>query len=233
MESIAQGNMGIKLVIIVLLVKFLFTMISYGSSVPGGIFLPLLVIGALAGNLFGRTAVDFLHMDPGYITNFVILAMAAYFTAIVKAPVTGSVLITEMTGSFSHLLPLMTVSMTAYIVSDILKSEPIYEVLLGRILKSKSHTELMHENENKMIIEIPVCIGSKIDGRKIKDVDLPKDCLIVGLKRGGAEIIPKGNSRIYAGDWLIILVDENNAGQIRNTFIELAGDGSVVYRQIN
>lgn len=229
-EFIVQGNLGIKLLIVLLLVKFLFTMISYGSGVPGGIFLPLLVIGALAGNLFGSMTVHFLHIDVQYVNNFVVLAMAAYFTAIVKAPVTGSVLITEMTGSFNHLLPLITVSMTAYLVCDILRSEPIYEVLLGRILKAKDHTKFAIENQNKMILEIPVCLGSQIANKKIKDINWPLDCLIVGLKRGREEIIPQGNTRIYSGDYLIVLTSENKSAETRNFLIELTTE-CPIYRE--
>ena len=89
-------------------------MFSYGSGAPGGIFLPLLVIGALTGDLYGSIIVKYFHMDSQYISNFIILAMAGYFTAIVKAPITGSILITEMTGSFSHLLPLTIVNNLIY-----------------------------------------------------------------------------------------------------------------------
>lgn len=223
-ESVGQGQIGFELLMVFLLVKFLFTMLSYGSGVPGGIFLPLLVIGALAGNIFGNLAVQYLHIDVRYINDFVVLAMAGYFTAIVKAPVTGSVLITEMTGSFNHLLPLMTVSMTAYLISDILKSKPIYEVLLGRILKAKNHPEFGDEHKSKTIMEIPVCIGSQIDGRKIKDIVWPKDCLIVGLKRGGTEIIPNGNTRMHSGDYLIVLTSESNVLRSKTALTGLAGE---------
>ena len=54
--------------------------------------MPLLAIGALSGNVYGSIAAQYLHVDPMYVNNFIILAMAAYFSAIVKAPITGSIL---------------------------------------------------------------------------------------------------------------------------------------------
>jgi len=63
--------------------------------------------------------------------------MAGYFTAVVRAPITGIILITEMTGSFNHLLPLTIVSIVAYIVADILASKPIYESLLEKFLHNQ------------------------------------------------------------------------------------------------
>ena len=58
--------------------------------------------------------------------------MAGYFAAVVKAPVTGSILIMEMTGSYPALLPLITVTVAAYVTADSLGVEPVYDVLLER-----------------------------------------------------------------------------------------------------
>ena len=182
-------------------------MISYGSGVPGGIFLPLLVIGALAGNVYGILVCEYFSVDSQFINNFTILAMAAFFTAIVKAPITGSILITELTGSFSHLLAMITVSMSAYIISELMNSKPIYDVLLNRILKNKNKS-LSDENKGKIIIEVPVCLGSNLENKCIKDIQWPPSCLLVGIERGGQEIIPKGDTKIFAGDYLIVLTDE-------------------------
>ncbi|MGI5876666.1 MAG: chloride channel protein [Dethiobacteria bacterium] len=69
-------------------------------------------------------------IDPALFGNWIVLAMAGYFTAIVRAPITGIILLVEMTGSLSHLLPLTVVSVVAYVTADLLKSNPIYESLL-------------------------------------------------------------------------------------------------------
>jgi len=84
--------------------------------------------------------------------------MAAVFTAAVKAPVTGSILITEMTGSFEHLLPVIIVSMVAYVVSDILRTRSIYEniyqiTLETASLNSHNSASLLKDN-NKQADEI-------------------------------------------------------------------------------
>jgi len=62
--------------------------------------------------------------------------MAAFFTAVVKAPVTGAVLILEMSGNFNHFGGLMLVCLVAYVTSDIIISQPVYDVLLARLLSS-------------------------------------------------------------------------------------------------
>jgi len=61
--------------------------------------------------------------------------MAGFFTAIVRAPVTGIILIFEMTGSLNHLLSITTVTIVSYVVADLVKAKPIYESLLENLLK--------------------------------------------------------------------------------------------------
>ena len=208
---------------IVVVVKFLFTMASFGSGAPGGIFLPLLAIGALIGNVYGIALVHFVHFDSIYINNFIILAMAGYFAAVVRAPITGTILITEMTGSFSYLLSLAIVSIVAYIVADILGSKPIYESLLEKILYNQGEKISIGNKKNKAILEFAVCMGSDLDGKQIKEVKWPSHCLLVAVKRGEDEIIPKGDTVIFPGDYLIVLTNEDRVSKINDSLIIMTG----------
>lgn len=214
--SLITVNFPITILAIVLIVKFLFTMASYGSGAPGGIFLPLLAIGALIGNLYGVALVNFLNFDSMYINNFIILAMAGYFTAVVRAPITGTILITEMTCSFTHLLSLAIVSVVAYIVADILASKPIYESLLEKFLHNVGDKISMDNKKNKHLLEFAVCMGSELDGKQIKEVKWPPNCLLVAVKRGEEEILPKGNTIIFPGDYLIVLTNEDKVANIND-----------------
>lgn len=118
--------------------KFLFTMICFGSGVPGGIFLPMLVLGAAGGSVLAKLLVLAGLLPAMYYADIIVFGMAAYFSAVVKSPVTGSILILEMTGSFQHMLALLVVSLTAYVISDLTGGRPVYDELLDRALgKSK------------------------------------------------------------------------------------------------
>lgn len=210
-EEMQNRNFSIIFLISLLVVKFLFTMISYGSGSPGGIFLPLLVIGALIGTIFAEICMNFMDIPPSYITNFIVLGMAGYFTAIVRAPITGIILITEMTGNFSHLLGLAVISLAAFFVADFLGSHPIYESLLEKMLSNLSNNKNSSENTSneKILLDVPVEMGSFLDGKLIKDVKWPEESLLVSLRRGEKDIIPKGNTKIFNGDYLVILTDSD------------------------
>ena len=134
--SLTQGEMVLGMVVLTLVMKFLFSAVSLGSGAPGGIFFPLLILGALIGAVFAMAGVEFFGLAPVYVNNFVLLGMTGFFTAIVRAPLTGIILLFEMSGSISQMLSLSIVSVTAYIVATLMRSEPIYDSLLKRILKA-------------------------------------------------------------------------------------------------
>lgn len=134
-EIASTGRFLISAMCILFIVRFLFFMFCFGSGAPGGIFMPLLVFGAILGSIFGQISGAGLGFGNAYLETFVIVGMAGYFAAIVRAPVTGIILISEMTGTLSHLLALSLVSLAAYFAADILKAKPVYDQLLERIMK--------------------------------------------------------------------------------------------------
>lgn len=102
---------------------------SYAAGTPGGLFAPMLVLGAQSGLLFGGAC---LFLFPGLgipIQAFAVVGMAAFFTGVVRAPVTGIVLITEMTAAFTVLLPMLGACCAAMVVPAVLRNAPIYESL--------------------------------------------------------------------------------------------------------
>jgi len=139
--------------------------------------------------------------------------MAGYFSAVVKAPVTGSVLIMEMTGSFEHMLALIFVSMLAYVVMDMLNGKPVYDELLERSLAKKKtvHAAIKYR---RTILELVIESGSLMDGKCVKNIQWPTYSLVVNLKRGEREIIPTGDTRIQAGDYLYILVNDQEIREL-------------------
>ncbi|AEF85841.1 Cl- channel, voltage-gated family protein [Treponema primitia ZAS-2] len=140
-ESLSEPGRSIELLAVLLLGKILFTVFSFGSGTSGGIFLPILACGALTGRILGDLLFAAGFISETQILNLMILGMAAFFTAVVKAPVTGIVLILEMSGNFSHMTTLVLVSLTSLVTTDLLASRPVYGVLLDRILRNKKAKE--------------------------------------------------------------------------------------------
>lgn len=117
----------------IIIAKFILLIIAFSSGMPGGIFLPMLVLGSLIGNAFGQTLVMFGIIDSNYIVLFSSIAMAANFAAIVRSPLTGIILLLELTGSFTFFLPISVVVLTSYMVVELINLKPIYSGLLEKM----------------------------------------------------------------------------------------------------
>src|SRR5262249_62323804 len=130
---------------------------------PVGVFGPLLLLGSLIGLAVGKFAHLWL---PGTIDHpgaFAVVGMAAYFAAIVRAPLTSIVLIIEMTNTYAQILPLFVACFTAYAVADWLGDEPIYEALLERDLRREGSGG---GGENPPVVELGGQEESRFDGKQ-------------------------------------------------------------------
>ncbi len=186
-ERILEGDMLLAAIPLWFLLRFGLTMISYATGAPGGIFAPLLVLGALIGLAFGDIAHYFAPAAVPEPAIFAVVGMAAYFTAIVRAPLTGIVLILEMTGNYSQMLPLLVSCFSAYAVAEWLKDLPIYEALLERDLLSGG---LRPTYKKPVVVEMAVEPGAPFVGREVKDLGLPQGCILVHCYEDGIEWVP-------------------------------------------
>ena len=128
-QQTLDGTGPLSMVALVFVVRFALGPVSYGAGVPGGLFAPMLVLGAQIGLIFGSVCDHWLPGVASNPTSYAIVGMAAFFTAVVRAPLTGIVLATEMTGSASVLLPMLASCFAAMAVPTLLHVPPIYDSL--------------------------------------------------------------------------------------------------------
>ena len=132
-DPITQRTLGGKEVLatlaLVFVLRFALGPVSYAAGTPGGLFAPMLVLGSQTGVLFGILCGS---LFPGVATNpteLAVVGMAAFFTAVVRAPVTGIILVMEMTGTFTQFLPMLGACFAAMLVPTLLRDPPIYDSL--------------------------------------------------------------------------------------------------------
>lgn len=135
-NSILASGLTIKLAIILLIGKYIFSLISFAPGTPGGILFPILTLGGLVGIIFGKVLILMGAIDTSYLNNFILLAMAGMFTSVVRAPITGFVLVFEMSGALTQLGPIIVVCGVAYLVANLLNCPPIYDSLLENKVKA-------------------------------------------------------------------------------------------------
>lgn len=131
-ERALSGEITLRWLPLLIAARFLLTMTSYGTGAAGGIFAPLLVIGALGGLGFGQIVHSAFPDWAAQPTAFAIIGMGGLLTAIVRAPLTGIVLMIELTGKYDFMLPLLVCCLAAYAVAEALRDTPVYEALRER-----------------------------------------------------------------------------------------------------
>ena len=190
-ESTLKGEILPGAILLLFASRFLLTTASYGTGAPGGIFAPLLVLGALLGLGVGHVAHDLMPAVLPVPAVCAVVGMAAYFTAIVRAPLTGVMLILEMTGNYSQMLPLLVSCFCAYATAEMLKELPIYEALLQRDLRRGGRATFL---KVPVVIDFIIQEDAPFAGREIRTLGLPSGCILVRCTDGAREWVPKADT---------------------------------------
>ncbi len=219
------GKFVLSALIATLVVKFIYSMICTNSGVPGGIFLPLLVIGALTGAIWFDLTAQGAGVPDGYLTNFVIYGMTGFFAAVIRAPLTGVILITELTGNFTNFLSLTVVALIATVTAELLHGEPVYDQMLARLIRgqngtSKEEVSMNESAHKKVLLESDVFMECEMDGRTIAEFDLPKGCLVISVVHEGEDIVPGGGTVLKGGDKLALICNFEDEYRVERILAE-------------
>lgn len=230
MRKTLNGTLALGIIPVIFLAKFVFTLFSYGSRVPGGIFLAPLLLGALLGSFFSQAAAvlvppSLLPQAGAASQAYAMIGLVAFFTAVVRAPITGILLAVEMTAGYENVLALLAASMSAFMVAGALRVKPVYEMLLDRELARSARTGQVaaFPHNHVALSEITVETGSLLANRRLKDVTLPDNCLIVSIRRGMSELLPRGNTRLLGGDIIVVLTPVQASDRVIGDLMEMTG----------
>ncbi|WP_296852040.1 ClC family H(+)/Cl(-) exchange transporter [uncultured Methanobrevibacter sp.] len=222
MDMLGVAIPSLSVLVLLLILKYIFSMFSFSSGAPGGIFLPILVLGAYIGAVFGSIVVPAFGWQHELIYKFIIISMAGFFAATVRSPITGIVLLAEMSGSTESLVAMIIVSLMAYMVPTLLGNEPIYESLYDRLLLKKNR-EYVSKPSKHVLSEYVVPLDCNYINFKIKDIPFPKNAIVVSVIRNGKYMIPTEDFHINYGDQINILTDSNDYPYVREEIEELFG----------
>ena len=214
-EQVSESLFGLPILwalLIVLVLKSLITAINVGSRIPCGIFIPIIAIGACIGAILNNI---WLNIDPNlvlYCDLLVMICMAAFFTAVVRAPITSIIMICEFTGSFAPLLPVIIAVSLGYIIGELCKTEGIYEDLLEEYEEEMG----IHEHSERVVYTFTVGRGAIAVTRELRDILWPGNARVMEVIRGGQRILPSGRTELKAEDLLTIGCTTDEPEKIRD-----------------
>ncbi|MFI3256406.1 MAG: H(+)/Cl(-) exchange transporter ClcA [Psittacicella sp.] len=120
----------------IFVLRFILASVCFGSGAPGGIFAPLLSVGTVAGVSFGMICSHLFNFSPTLGAVLGIIGMGALFGSTIRAPITGIILVLEITANYNLILPMLITTLTGYMVSRIFDTKPLYTAILRAKLSS-------------------------------------------------------------------------------------------------
>lgn len=149
-DILLTHKLQLSFILIIFLLKFILTPICFGSGAAGGIFLPTLMLGAFLGyitaallNIFGMQ-IDYVLMS--------ILGMGAFLSAVARTPITATIMVFEMTGSYNLILPIMLCCAIADLIAENLGHKPIYSMLIVNESVKTDNIKILHDTKVKTVM---------------------------------------------------------------------------------
>ena len=133
-----NGPLLLGSVALLLFVKIIFSILSFASGVPGGLLMPMLAIGSMVGAVSGTLLIGNGFSAEPKLPAYLVLGMAGLFSGTVRAPLTGTALVAEMSGAFQCLPEMAIVAFISTVVANGVGSPPVYDSLKRRILVNKN-----------------------------------------------------------------------------------------------
>ncbi|MEU5533540.1 chloride channel protein [Streptomyces sp. NPDC020362] len=132
LEKAAEGGYAAGFLLLLLAGKMLATSLTIGIGGSGGVFAPSLFIGAMLGSAYGTGVQHLLPGSAGAVGAYALVGMGAVFAGAARAPITAVVILFELTGEYSIILPLMLAIVLATATSRLLSRDTIYTLKLRR-----------------------------------------------------------------------------------------------------
>lgn len=216
--SVLGAGLLISLVIIVI-IRFITAVMTMGCGVPCGVFIPMLAIGAGLGAILSYLF-QMGGMDGVYSDYLVIICMACFFTCIVKAPITGIVMVFELTGQFKNFLPALIGIAIGYIVGMVFKTDAIYEKNLSIFIEE----EKLYEKVKKIRLALQIQEGSRADGACVRELIWPSNGLVVArVDKEGAHTVPDGETVLLHGDEIEFVCETDDEKELKEYLYAIVG----------
>ncbi|MDU7668974.1 MAG: ClC family H(+)/Cl(-) exchange transporter [Escherichia coli] len=136
------GNFSMGMLVFIFVARVITTLLCFSSGAPGGIFAPMLALGTVLGTAFGMVAVELFpqyHLEAG---TFAIAGMGALLAASIRAPLTGIILVLEMTDNYQLILPMIITGLGATLLAQFTGGKPLYSAILARTLAKQEAEQL-------------------------------------------------------------------------------------------
>ena len=201
-ELLVDSKITIFALILILLVRSTLTLLASSNSITGGLFLPLMALGAVLSSIIAKTLI-LMGLDSSYYTIILALGITACISSMMKTPITAIIFSVEALSCYENITYVVIVATVSYLITELFRVESINDTVIERRIK-----EINGIRKPK---SVDTCITVKRDsfavGKQIRDIFWPNNLMVLAVKKGlkrENEIDPYGGKALLDGDVLHI-----------------------------
>ena len=200
--SLFEGGGAVYMIFLLLLVRSTLTLSANTAGMTGGIFIPLLSIGALFSALIAKGLMA-LGLSEEYFTVILTLGIVACISGMMNMPLTAIIFSVEALSLGENILYVIVSAAVAFIIVELFRAKSINDSVIDNKI------EKLYPNSEKTVIDTRVTVkaGSFAIGKQVRDVFWPANLFVLSVKRAGeefSEINEHGGTVIEEGDILHI-----------------------------
>lgn len=215
-KAAAAGQLPLALLLSLVVAKLVATSITVGSGASGGVIGPSLYLGGMLGGAAGSLFHGLVPQWTAPPGAYAMVGMAAVFSATAHAPMTAIFTLFELTNDYNIMLPLMVSCVASGYLAYRITPHTIYSVGLTRrgvdIHKGRASLPLQ---PGTVFVDLLVAEGSPAAGKRVRELDLPPDCILVSVRRRSHSLIPRGNTILQQGDRVVVVSTPENEKWLR------------------
>lgn len=199
--ELINGDFPLYMLLIILLIRSSLTLVSNAGGLTGGIFLPIIAIGATLSALLSKGMVV-LGLDQNYYTTILVLGITACISGMMKMPITAIVFSVEALSCHNNILYVIAVSAITFVITEIFDAKSINDIVL------ENRIEQQNKDKNQKIIDTLVTVqkGSFAIGKQIRDIFWPANLFVLSVNSGESvnEVDVHGSKALTESDILHI-----------------------------
>ncbi|MBQ5841883.1 MAG: chloride channel protein [Clostridia bacterium] len=196
-----EFDKSILLLFGILLVRWFLTLFANTNGITGGIFLPIIALGAVVSSILGNICVKHLGLGQEYYSVILALGICACISGMMKMPLTAVFFGVEALSCYENIIPVIIVSAAAYSITEVLGLSSINDSVI------EARNEETFQNSRPVVKDTHVTVaeGSFAVGKQVRDIFWPNNLFVLSVnhgEKGGSRVDEHGENHIHPGDIL-------------------------------
>ena len=220
--ALFDGKTAIYMLVLILIVRSTLTLCANSNGVTGGMFVPILALGAVLSSILGKTMTALFGLGENYYTIILVLGISACISGMMKMPLTAILFALEALSCYENILYVIIVCGITFVVTEIFGAKSINDSVLENRMKD------LNDDTALKVIDTFVTVqeDSFAVGKQIRDIFWPANLFVLSLRHEthGAEIDEHGGTTISVGDILHVRYSTTDEENTKAELTAIVGD---------